>query len=175
MRLLSKGSHSSTVLNLVRASGRYSACSNCVALMQSPIHTPNESSHPYTRLIVASLPPTPWQIPLLHSWRLGSFSPFSLIFAPRECIVSNRGNKVTTPRELWLAQLLRDGLSKPSCVVVVVVFVVVVVVAVMQSLCLLFCCYFHPWKCNLPSVFTRILMCPLGTTGTNPRLLWQSQ
>ena len=34
---------------------------------------------------------------------------------------------------------------------------------------------FHPWKCGLPSAFTRVLLCPLGMKGTNHHLLRQSQ
>jgi hypothetical protein len=31
-----------------------------------------------------------------------------------------------------------------------------------------FALYFHPWKCGLLSVFTRVLLCPLGKRVTNP-------
>jgi hypothetical protein len=39
----------------------------------------------------------------------------------------------------------------------------------------LFVNYFHPWKCGLPSAFTRVLLCPLEMKGTSPHLLRQSQ
>ena len=39
---------------------------------------------------------------------------------------------------------------------------------------LLFCFYFHPWKCGLLSAFTHVLLCPLGKRVTNPCLLRQS-
>ena len=54
-----------------------------------------------------------------------------------------------------------------------VVFVLVIVAVVVIPSFFVFD-YFHPWKCSLPSVFTHVLLCPLGMKGTNPHLLWQS-
>ena len=56
---------------------------------------------------------------------------------------------------------------------VVIVLVLIVIVVVISSLFVFN--YFHSWKCGLvPSVFTRVLLCPLVMKGTNPLLLWQS-
>ena len=55
---------------------------------------------------------------------------------------------------------------------VIVAFVGIVVVVIPS---LFVFNYFHPWKCGLPTVFRRVLLCPLEMKGTNPHLLWQSQ
>jgi hypothetical protein len=88
--------------------------------------------------------------------------------------------RIITPLPHDIAQLLTSPYSNCDQSIcrrrrrrfVIVVRVIVVVVDIPS---LFVFNYFHPWKCGLPSAFTRVLLCPLGMKGTNPHLLWQSQ
>ena len=134
MRLLSKGSHSSTVLTLVCAVWPLFGSNRVAMRTQSVIHSPNGSSHSCARLIAvslppASLPPTPlsfccrrrhYAVPFVifllyfHPWKCGLLSSYTLVF-----VVSILGTKGTTP---LLLRLFSRHNNSGSCGVIRLIF-----------------------------------------------------
>ena len=109
----------------------------------------------------------------------GVFDRASMISCGSDAVTDPVTGRIITPLPHDIAQLLTSPYSNCDQSICrrrrrhfVIVVRVIVVVVVIPSLFVFN--YFHPWKCSLPSAYTRVLLCPLGMKGINPHLLWQS-
>ncbi len=127
----------------------------------------------------------------LLSYLGGVFDHAATILCGSDAVTDLVTGRIITPLPHNFAQLLTSphlNCNHSICCRCCPCFVVVVVslLSSLSSFCcccprrhcyhhfLLFCFYFHPWKCGLLSAFTCVLLCPLENRVTNPRLLWQS-